>query len=1179
MAKCHPPSHLADLSIVQVIETNGRERRYRYFTLSHYTALMEREGLGQPESPYPPGVLSTAGGFSLAHMHNFFREPQELSAFLSKYKAASGNLRLDGNIKRKRKRDVEGMSGPEVKRKRGRPKKVPDSSPAKEREAKEVRMDVDPKVGNLPQDEAAKKIDNQHGRKRKRDFLQESETEGEIVDDTVDGASSSPKTVVQNPPLQKPKRGRPPKKKHHPAPFEVLDAPDAPARAPVQSTPSTRVEVPEQETPVVPKRRGRPPKSVIPLSLAVAQGPVAESGALPEPKRRGRPPKPKKQPKDKFVVLTTENWANNQTPQRETASSRDAILQEGMIVEGINSDERTIPVLALPLNNSESAVAVHLAPMDDAGGSALCLMASKEPIVIEELRLVPSPTPPVLPRDFGDVTQVYVGPSSNGQVVPNALGTALRSAPLLDPHDVVPADEVPTPVAMSREEFGGTIGSHLLPASSALEYGRIAASPEIQPRPMLLNQNSHQDTPFELPIIESVLESAGPSKGRQNLSQLRRENELYRIIERAGGIITTSGSELIELHTALIEASVKAGEVTSGPIGSRIDRKTLNLTLDKMESRGRIKHTKTTMPLPTGSVRSVKVAYLPEVTENQLREYISQLGSAENATVTSPLQRPSKALATEVLGSEPSPQSIALQWLFLDDPQARIVDRWHRNQKRASQLNSFPHQVVREAFLMETQTLSQEYGYIAGKMKRVQALHVHTLKQFECHLLSDCVVSSSHRLIDWNYYHTDIPLSIYCSIVSSVAYREDLKLLLQTEEGRNMAMKDVPDDMKSALRMKWRDPVFDLLQVLWSLRIVTPVQQSHSETPWIKCAPRENRPASFDPMPEGWISAVPSVTPQYWIFNEVAPVYVLDGSDASPRFYKDVSIRTQQECMTFWELLKMASLVLKADDVATSGAASSVDPYDFNQRLVNSLKRKSSWNADYHLSWYQTQFMKSFVAPGVMSTPLDDADGGTARLHRISHAVCVPVQFIRLFYQEVRSVQLGELDRARKRMAARRDAQAKVENEALLARKAVEAAMHREQDWEVLVHRANAASLDGAAGARLKRMRHAFLQGSSAKTIKEWEAEVVEAVNARNVDFQKLFPVVSRTIVAKSSSSGSSSRTPVFFGDEKSVADILQLQQDSIGNSDISKEPLSKKPKRRGKGKGREAGAYFCPFH
>ena len=149
--KVSPPSHLSDLRIVQLMETHGRERRWRYFTLASYREIVDNEKLDDQDGPYSSVDFSNLGNFAPFVAEDFYSNVTELNRFTDYTLTRAGKVEdgEDGALKRvqmvtptsrnagtvvrgkKRKRGEAGLdvdAGAEIDytpRKRGRPRKHP----------------------------------------------------------------------------------------------------------------------------------------------------------------------------------------------------------------------------------------------------------------------------------------------------------------------------------------------------------------------------------------------------------------------------------------------------------------------------------------------------------------------------------------------------------------------------------------------------------------------------------------------------------------------------------------------------------------------------------------------------------------------------------------------------------------------------------------------------------------------------------------------------------------------------------------------------------------------------------------------------------------------------------------------------------------------------------------------
>lgn len=239
MEKDPPPSHLSDLGIAQLGETHGRERRYKYYTLSHYRTVAAKEKL---EVPRYPGTLSDAvGGFLPVDESQVYKDTAALLNYVDDFPFGQDGMVGGKSVaKWKAKGKTKNPILADGTVKKGRPRKS---------------------VAGGEDGEGAKA---KRGTKRKR------------VEETSTLTAGTTGVEPEEPPPKK-KRGRPPKVR--------------PEQEDVQGPGGDLGEGASSEI-VPPKKRGRPPKK----QPAAAESEVVpdlgdSTRAQPTPTRRGRPPK------------------------------------------------------------------------------------------------------------------------------------------------------------------------------------------------------------------------------------------------------------------------------------------------------------------------------------------------------------------------------------------------------------------------------------------------------------------------------------------------------------------------------------------------------------------------------------------------------------------------------------------------------------------------------------------------------------------------------------------------------------------------------------------------------------------------------------------------------------------------------------------------------------------------
>jgi len=117
--KSHPPDHLSDLRIAGLMETNGRERRHRYFTLLNYQKLVSQEALDQSSAGYDETVKNGVGGFFPQDAGAFYEDDAALATYQDSFNIDDGT-RL---AKKSKKRKFKNPMLPDGTVKKGRPTK------------------------------------------------------------------------------------------------------------------------------------------------------------------------------------------------------------------------------------------------------------------------------------------------------------------------------------------------------------------------------------------------------------------------------------------------------------------------------------------------------------------------------------------------------------------------------------------------------------------------------------------------------------------------------------------------------------------------------------------------------------------------------------------------------------------------------------------------------------------------------------------------------------------------------------------------------------------------------------------------------------------------------------------------------------------------------------------------
>ncbi|KAJ7275459.1 hypothetical protein B0H12DRAFT_1087414 [Mycena haematopus] len=1046
--KFPPPAHLSDLGIAGLMETSGRERRNRYFTIGSYQTLVAREKLDKDSAGYADVDLSNVGGFFPFTREAFYTDYAELTEHqdrdaklvrnpsnkLSKKKGVPKNpLLADGTVKKGR--PAKEVSEGEESKPRKRKRKVEDgeaepSGPKKAPPAKKRRL-------NAKQEPA--------------DHADVPELPARDADTDLNAAPVAP-----------PKRkGRPPK-----------NAPAAGA----------------EDVPAVPKKRGRPkkePKADAPGSdLPPKNAPAVGAEDVPAvPKKRGRPkePEPHVQPPKKRGRLA----------QQKLADDNDEGAGAGQF-ESDNAQPHSKRGRAQPK------------PADDNGKAG-----TGEPESEDALNPQSSPSTPNMPL----IPPVTILPSA--QSSPPA--SAAQSSPLTElqeSFDELADEDDNVKETVSDHVPNGPLSHDAMPVDSQEPDVLDTTSVPIDPKSPLISVPVNIDP--ALLAISAAPQLPAPSeprsssfaidlpavKSKVNVSTLRRENELLRVLEDLGGIINTQTKEPFDAHQVLLASLTQAREPTSAPPGTRLDRRTAHAAFNNLELRGRVKQLKTTVSSLTGLTRPANLVYLPDIEESRIKAFITELG--RNSVHIPPVPAGIVLDVNTEYGSKGvritrKPPKASVQLLQAGRPTggARIP-----KPERVDELFSFDDETVREALLTERTTLGQMYGFIPGKLIRARELHLYSLDALEKSLPSANIVSREKRIACFAFFYDDIPIDLHCAIVAALEYSDDMVRLLSTEEGRKIPARDIPPPLHSLFqigRARGRGRILELLEILRSLGLATPLERCEEGTPLITCAPNGNYPTAYTEVTsESWSKDATASAPDYWHFTFNTRVYHWAESEQSPPFLKDMPLVSSAEVVECWNFLRKA---------CCDTGLSSVDEFNgpppdltLAMKKATTLRRRVSWLESYSFTLHQTYYLNRYVRgfEGQPALKLDSADADET-IRKLCWVVSAPEHAVREFFQKAEVAKLHELEKANRRAEKQlRNKALDDETRASLAQKAAEARADREIKWEDLLKKVHPGPLSDAAAIRLRRVRTLFLQATGTQTEK-WEREIGRAVHEADI--------------------------------------------------------------------------------
>ncbi|KAI0706049.1 hypothetical protein BC835DRAFT_1311874 [Cytidiella melzeri] len=885
------------------------------------------------------------------------------------------------------------------------------------------------------------------------------------------------------------------------------------------------------------KKRGRPPKAPLQppetATAAIENGvsasphaitPLSTTQPLTSTKKRGRP---RKNP----LEVPTVPKKRGRPPKKNAAH-----VEAAMNVVAVSSD----PCVVEPESSNTFHEGRAASPSTARGGDAISVETS---LIAEEL-VAEVPTGQGISLEQQVTTSVMVSePTLTAVLQASAPLTVSTTTEVSGAQGLVEQTEQTEPAAPVNVDV-----DDLTPD----RHKRTAPSPPSSPPP------------------SKRLKTANPLSGLRrmtNLSQSRREKEILRLITEMGGIVNASSKEFLEGHASLLETLLEAGEaVSDNRLGSRIDKKTVDTTLKALQDQGTVKFISTAV-----HGRQVKVAYLVETAQDDVNVFLTGLSRSVALPFTQPpvtkkLDNPMPyggTKFTRIVKPRKSTFSVA----FVEQPPGV-------EQLSVQDFASGDEAKLKARLLTDPQTIKQLYGFITGKIARIRELHLHVMKLFDENANSH-IVSSSHKVLHISYFHRDLPISLYSAIVSSQVPIQELKELLSTPEGRATPLCNVSTTLADALELnkaRCRSRILDSLVALRNLHLITPLVSTESGNPWLRCSSNGNYPTAFEATQCDGSTSLQ--TPQYWRFNTTVPIHLWAMDETSPPFWMGAGVQSHAEAVVFWRQLQRASidrpyaerLVEEWEQNGLPPNSGSI-PANVPVKLVRLLRRGTQWRPSYVFSDNQKQVLKRYTNFQTGVTPLQDVDGGNARLVMIADIVSAPRGEVEKFYQHERSRMLHDIEKMRRKQKTAGNAEnskrrTDTDERANLAQKAAEARAQRERDWEEMLSCVHPEPLKSTVLTRVKNVRKRFLQ-SAGTDRQKWEAEIAAAVEQNKIPAKRAtasrLPLVPQHPIPPSVPRRAN---------EKSVEELIALQGPALAKQEATAKSKKGKEKEGAEARG-----------
>lgn len=554
---------------------------------------------------------------------------------------------------------------------------------------------------------------------------------------------------------------------------------------------------------------------------------------------------------------------------------------------------------------------------------------------------------------------------------------------------------------------------------------------------------------------------------KPNVSHARRDNEFYRVIQDFGGITVVNVKEFVDAHVSLLGTLTEAREPASAPPGTRVDRRTMDATLSKLEKDGRIKILKTTLTTPIFTTRKVTIAYLSHLEEERVQAFLPTLNQGHSTRTAAQTQK-----KPEQSHDSPSQPPCSTPSLTTSVGATNTRDT-----------------AIRESIIADPHghSVPQMYGFIVGKIARAKKLHLLSLRPFELENKdSPNLISRGARILYLDYFLRDITIADYCSLFSVRSLVEGLGSLVHPETGSSPALWDVPENILSAVGLgasKSRNRLMELLSILEDLRLITPLQHLQSDMPFLTCEENGTHPTSFDIIPQAsWSTSAANLAPKYWHIRPSAPVHVWGSLENPPPFWRTFPLRTSVEGEDFWNNLREASL----NSSSVEKTQNEIPPEDQPNFVIrNSLRRDAGWLTTYYISLHQENFLNKFLD----NPPLSDDEKARTLLAHLSWVTLAPERVIKLFYATALDRRVQQVRRRKQKKESSQE-----EKRALVAQKAAKGKDKRVKLWDQLLANSHPALVGKPLPPRVQRVRTEFLKASSVTNEKQWEQNIVTAI-------------------------------------------------------------------------------------
>ncbi|KAG8814423.1 hypothetical protein FRC17_001133 [Serendipita sp. 399] len=494
------------------------------------------------------------------------------------------------------------------------------------------------------------------------------------------------------------------------------------------------------------------------------------------------------------------------------------------------------------------------------------------------------------------------------------------------------------------------------------------------------NQDNHGQLPRVDPSLHTGRRAKLPKPKPTNYSQLKRHQELLDVLREKGGILHISGelSVIVQSHSKSLEDQGIEAAIKSTFL---MDKKTIAKDVETMEQKGLVKVIKTVILDPNRRVslqQPATIFYLPEVSQEEVQKFIAGLNQPYKPTVA-------RTNSRQIVDAVPFTK-------------IKRPGTGKKDTNAIPPLDGSKGLEPRHQFLEDRQTVAQLSGFLLGKCRRAQELHLFTLKDILSENPSHHILSVENRVVATDYWTEDFPLGSFCAIIPVYTYIPFLEHAQSHPDILNQPLKTFDLRLRRALKIKHasvRARFWELFTILAELQLVTPLDQHSDGTIVVEVNGAPKRLGA---------TAMPTTKslplPQFWKFEENVPVWLLSLARFSsqmivevPPFHKMLSVSDTNSALVFWSFLQqICDRGSKFSSLQSISTTPDETRFLLSPATLACLCNLHAWTSEYRLSRLQEEFLNRMIDAAALTTPLDDPTPD--RVVRASHVTCAPQRVI-----------------------------------------------------------------------------------------------------------------------------------------------------------------------------------------